>query len=73
MSRKRFGKEELSAEVRQTQKAAAVLACIQLTAEYDNEVAADLADAVAGGSRAIVVAVAARLDAVISQNGKEGD
>jgi hypothetical protein len=29
------------------QKAAAVLACIQLTAEYDNEVAADLADAVA--------------------------
>jgi hypothetical protein len=53
-------------------KAAAVLACIQLTAEHDNEVAADLADAVAV-VRANVIAVAARLDAVISQNGNEGD
>jgi hypothetical protein len=36
----------LSREVREIQKAAAVLACIQVTAEYDNEVEADLADAI---------------------------
>ena len=54
---------------RLVQKAAPVLARIQLTEAYDNEVAADLADAVA----AVRAIVAALLDAVISQDGKEGD
>jgi hypothetical protein len=63
-----LGKEELSAEVRQVQKAAAVLACIQLTAEYDNEVEADLADAIAVVV-AMISAVAARLDAESEESG----
>ncbi len=49
-------------EVRELQKATAVLVCIQCTAEYDNETEADLADAVAV-VRAIVTAVSARINA----------
>ena len=63
MSRKRSNNEErLTAELRQIQKAAAVLACIQLTAEYDNEVEAYLADAISVVV-AMIAAVAAKLDA----------
>lgn len=63
MSRKQSNNEEqLTAELRQIQKAAAVLACIQLTAEYDNEVEADLADAISVVV-AMIAAVAAKLDA----------
>ena len=73
MSRKRSNNEErLTAELRQIQKAAAVLACIQCAAEYGNEVEADLADAVAA-VRELVTAAAGRLDAVISQNGDDGE
>ena len=63
MIRKRSNNEERrTAELRQIQKVAAVLACIQLTAEYDNEVEADLADAISVVV-AMVAAVAAKLDA----------
>jgi hypothetical protein len=58
----------IRAEVRELQKATAVLACIQCAAEYDNETEADLADAVAV-VRAIVTAVSARIDATFSKNG----
>lgn len=54
----------IRAEVREIEKAAAVLACIQCTAEYDNEVEADLADAVSV-VRDIVARVAARLAAAL--------
>lgn len=62
MSGKRFSSEALRAEVRQMQKAEAVLACIQFTAEYDNEPEADLADAIAVVG-ALIGAVIAALDA----------
>jgi hypothetical protein len=55
----------IRAEVREIQKAAAVLGCIQSTAEYDNEVEVDLADAVLV-VREIIGEVAARLDALAS-------
>lgn len=51
---------QLGAEVRETQKAAAVLACIQCTVEYENDVGANLADALAV-VRAVLTAVAARI------------
>jgi len=62
----------IRAEVRDIQKAAAVLACIQCAAEYDNEVEVDLADAVAV-VRAIIAAVAARIDAGRFQGKKGGN
>jgi hypothetical protein len=52
--------KQLGAEVREIQKAAAVLACIQCTVEYENDVGADLADALAV-VRAVFTAVAARI------------
>lgn len=62
----------LSGEVRQLQKAAAVLACIQVTAEYDNEVEADLADAIAVVLD-VVTAATVRIEARVSASGEEGD
>ena len=61
MSRKPvLAEEQLSAEVREIQKAAAVLACIRCAAEYENEVSADLANAVTV-VRAMLTTVAARI------------
>lgn len=73
MSRKKSGggKEGISIALRQMQKAAAVLACIQLTAEYDNEVEADLADAIAV-VLAIVADATAGIGAVASASEEEG-
>lgn len=73
MSRKKSGggKAGISTALRQMQKAAAVLACIQLTAEYDNEVEADLADAIAV-VLAIVADATAGIDAVASASDEEG-
>jgi hypothetical protein len=45
---------------------------IQFTAEYDNEIEADLADAIAV-VLAIVTAAAAGLDAIASLGDEEGD
>ena len=59
----------IRAEVRELEKTTAVLACIQCADEYDNEVEADLADAVAV-VRAIVTAVSARIGAAFSKDGK---
>lgn len=59
----------IRAEVRELQKASAVLACIQCAAEYVNECDADLADAVAV-VRALVSAVCARIDAAIPRDSK---
>lgn len=61
----------IRAEVREIQKAAAVLACIQCVAEYDNEVEAGLADA-ASVVRAVITAVAARIDVAPSTDEKAG-
>jgi hypothetical protein len=66
MSRK-TADDQLGAEVREIQKAAAVLACIQCTIEYENDVGADLADALAV-VRALLTALAAR---VVSGHPKE--
>jgi hypothetical protein len=59
----------IRAEVREIEKAAAVLACIQCTAEYDNEVEADLADAVSV-VQDIITRIAARIDEALSTDGK---
>lgn len=69
MSRKTVDEEQLGAEVREIQKAAAVLACIQCTVEYENDVGADLADALAV-VRALLTAVAAR---IVTGRPKEGE
>lgn len=58
--RTQVAEDQLSSEVREIQKAAAVLACIQCTVEYENDVGADLADALAV-VRALLTAVAARI------------
>lgn len=55
----------IRAEVRELQKASAVLACIQFAAEYDNEREVDLADAVA-----LVSAASARIDASLLKDEK---
>ena len=69
MSRKKsVDPDSLNAVLRQIQKAEAVLACIQLTALYDNEVEADLADAVAV-ALGIVSEAATNLDAATSGTG----
>ena len=59
----------IRAEVRELQKASAVLACIQCAAEYDNEREVDLADAVEV-VRALVSAVCARIDAALPRDSK---
>lgn len=59
----------IRAEVRELQKASAVLACIQCAAECDNEREVDLADAVAV-VRALVSAVCARIDAALPRDSK---
>ncbi|WP_129774840.1 hypothetical protein [Peristeroidobacter soli] len=61
--------ERIRAEVRELQKASAVLACIQCAAEYDNECDADLADAVAV-VHAFVSAASARIDASLLKDEK---
>ncbi|WP_161828509.1 hypothetical protein [Steroidobacter agaridevorans] len=59
----------IRAEVRELQKASAVLARIQFAAEYANECGADLADAVAV-VRALVSAASARIGATLFKDGK---
>jgi hypothetical protein len=59
----------IRAEVKELQKASAVLACIQRAAEYANECDADLADAVAV-VHALVSAVCARIDAALLRDSK---
>lgn len=59
----------IRAEVRELQKASAVLACIQYAAEYDKERVVDLADAVAV-VRALVSAASARIDASLLKDEK---
>jgi hypothetical protein len=63
------GATRIRAEVRELQKASAVLACIQCAAEYNNELGADLADAVAV-VHALVSAASARIDASLLKDGK---
>lgn len=59
----------IRAEVRELQKASAVLACIQCAAEYANECDADIADAVAV-VRTLVSAASARIDASLLKDEK---
>lgn len=69
MSDKRVVMDELRTEVRQMQKAAAVLGCIQCAAEYDKDLDLDFADAVAS-VRGMITAISVRLDALVT--GKDG-
>ena len=62
----------LNSVLRQIQKAAAVLACIQLAALYDNEVEADLADAITV-ALAVVTEAATALDAATTEGGGDDD